>query len=362
MPDTHSEHKAELSHRNSQSMTRRQTLALLGGLGGLGIASSQRVAAQSENDDRGPTVDPDSEFTIAIFPDTQYYSQQNNGIFQQMGQWVADNRDTYNIQMALHEGDIVQSYGSDNDDEWDVAQDAIGRIDEADIPTVLSLGNHDADDIRNPQEYRSRFPASRYEKTRQNNDSILESGTFEGYAENAYFLQEINDEQFLFLTLEFGPRDAAVEWGGQMLQDHSEATGILVTHTYTYHDGDRVEADDNYAPNNYFGDGDDYNNGEQMWQNELADQPNLANIHSGHHITGPYVARSTAHAEGNRTSQTFMNYQTIDNGGDGWLRLFTIDTESYQAEINTYSPHLDQWSEDRGESFSFDMNSLKEGS
>lgn len=99
-----------------------------------------------------------------------------------------------------------------------------------------------------------------------------------------------------------------------------------------------------------------------MWQNELADHPNLTNIHSGHHITGPYVARSTARAEGNRTSQTFMNYQIIDNGGDGWLRLFTINTESYKAEINTYSPYLDQWSEDRGEFFSFDMNSLKEGS
>lgn len=364
MSQTPSDGNTESGKRESQSTTRRQTLTFLGGLGGVGLLSSQRATARAGKSGE-PSVDPDTEFSIAIFPDTQYYAQQDNGIFEQMAQWVADNTEEYNILMFLHEGDIVQSYGSDNAAEWDVAQDAIGRLDEANVPTVLSLGNHDADNIRDPQTYRSRFPATRYTDTEQTDETILDSGTFEGYAENAYFLQEIHGERFLFLTLEFAPRDAALKWAGELTQTYSDATAILVTHTYTYHDGTRTDSNDNYAPNWYEGgglpSGSNYNNGEQMWQSELQFHENFANVHSGHHITGPYVARSTARAKGNRTSQMFMNYQTIENGGDGWFRLLTVNTESYNAEINTYSPYLDQWSDDEGESFAFNMGSLRNG-
>lgn len=365
MPKGRSDSETGVESRRAQSATRRQTLAALGSLGGLTLASSRRVAARSTRHTDGPNVDPDTEFSVAIFPDTQYYAEQDNGIFEQMGQWVADNKAEYNIEMFLHEGDIVQNYGSNNDDEWDIAQDAVGRIDEASIPSVLALGNHDADNIRNPQTYRSRFPASRYEETERSNPTVLDSGTFEGYAENAFFLQEINGERFLFLTLEFAPRDAALEWAGQIMRRNSEATAFLVTHTYTYHDGTRTDADDNFAPNRYEGgglpSGANYNNGEQMWQTELRSHENLANVHSGHHITGPYVARKTAHARGNRTSQTFMDYQTIDNGGDGWFRLLTINTQTYEAKVNTYSPYLDTWSDEAGESFELDLKSLRNG-
>ncbi|WP_266080672.1 metallophosphoesterase [Haladaptatus caseinilyticus] len=365
MSEAHTESAAESNQRNAPSATRRQTLAFVGGLGGLGFTASHRTAAQRASESSEPTVDSSTEFSVAIFPDTQYYAQQDNGIFEQMGQWVADNKEQYNIQMFLHEGDIVQSYGSDNDAEWDVAQDAIGRMDDANIPTVLSLGNHDADNIRDPQTFRSRFPATRYKETKESNETILDWGTFEGYAENAYFLQEIHGEQFLFLTLEFGPRDAVLKWAGQLLETYAEATAFLVTHTYTYHDGTRTDANDNFAPNWYEGgglpEGSNYNNGEQMWQSELRYHENLANVHSGHHITGSYVARRTAHAEGNRTTQMFMDYQTIDNGGDGWFRLLTVNTQTYNAEITTYSPYLDKWSDDKEESFKFNLYPNKKG-
>ncbi|WP_306061171.1 metallophosphoesterase [Natronococcus wangiae] len=366
MFDTDSDVKEGLNPTNTLHSTRRQSLAFLGGLSGLSLTSSQRTVAQSDSGSNEPKIDPDTEFTVAIFPDTQYYAEQDNGIFEQMGQWIADNKDEYNIEMFLHEGDIVQNYGSNNEDEWEVAQDAIKRIDAEHIPTVLALGNHDADNIRDPQTFRSRFPASRYEEIEGINETVVDWGTFEGYSENAYLIQEINGEKFLFITLEFGPRDAALEWSGQIMQTHSEATAILVTHTYLYHDGTRTDSNDDHAPSAYEGTllppESNYNNGEQMWQTELRYHANLAAVHSGHHIGGPLVAQSEAHEKGNRTNQMFMNYQTIDNGGDGWLRLFTINTETYNVEVNTYSPYLDQWSDDTKESFEFNLRTFKEGS
>lgn len=359
MPENNSDGGSGTSLTNRISSTRRRTLALLGGLGGFGLVSNRPAVARDE-----PTVD-ETEFSVAIFPDTQYYAEQDNGIFERMGGWVADNRDEFNIETVLHEGDLVQSYGSNNEDEWEVARDAIGRIEEGDVPTLLALGNHDADDVRDPRTFRSHFPASRYEGIERTTETVLDAGTFEGSSENAYLLQEIHGERFLFVALEFGPRDVALEWAGRLMEDHAEATAILLTHTYLFHDGTRTDADDDHAPGAYEGgllpEGSDYNNGEEMWRNELRFHENLAIVHSGHHVGGSHASRRTDRARtGSRVDQLFMNYQTIDNGGDGWLRLLTIDTETYDAEVNTYSPYLDEWSDDERESFEFDLRTRGE--
>lgn len=381
MSGSDSDDTAKLSSTNVQSSSRRRMLALLGGIGGLGMASSQPVVAHrnskntnSNNTGRGkPNVDPDTEFSIAIFPDTQYYAEQDNGIFEQMAQWVADNKEKYNIQTFLHEGDIVQNNGSNNKKEWNIAQNAIGEIEDADIPAIVSLGNHDADNIRNPQTFRSRFPKSRYAKMKQSNETILDWGTFEGEPENAYLLQEIQGQRFLFMTLEFGARSAALEWGRQVDSDHPEAMTILTTHVYLdvpegksspQWAGDGavsgyVQLPENAGPG-FIPTGAEFNNGHQMWQGSLRYWENLVNVHSGHfaggEVTGNFVGRRTDFTNtGNRVTQMRMDYQTIDNGGDGWFRLFTINTDTYDAEISTYSPYLDEWSEYDGESFEFNL-------
>lgn len=132
------------------------------------------MSATTRDEGDGLTIDSDTEFSVAIFPDTQHYAEQNNGIFEQMCEWVAENRDEFNIQTVLHEGDLVHNYGSNNEDEWDIARDAIGEIDDENVPTVLALGNHDADDLRDPRTFRSRFPASRYEEIERTNETVLD--------------------------------------------------------------------------------------------------------------------------------------------------------------------------------------------
>lgn len=371
MSDADSDRGSGSKPTNTFRSTRRRTLALLSSFGGLGLGGFSVASNRSVEVSHGPTVDPDTEFSVAIFPDTQHYAKQDNGIFELMGQWVADSRDEFNVRMVLHEGDLVQSYGSDNRSEWDIAQDAVGRIDGEDVPTLLALGNHDADDVRDPRTFRSRFPASRYEEIERSDETILDWGTFEGSAENAYLLQEIHGERFLYITLEFGPRDGALNWGGRVMEDHAEATAVLLTHTYLSHAGTRTSSSDDHAPSAYEGGvlpvGSDYTNGAEMWRTGLRFHGNLAIVHSGHHVgesrfarradyttTGGCVARRTDPTGiGDPVEQMFMNYQTIDNGGDGWLRLLTINTETYAAEMNTYSPYLEEWSDDARESFEF---------
>ena len=89
------------------------------------------------------TVTDSDYFTIAVLPDTQYYSEKYPAIFTQQTQWIADNAQAQHIVFVSQVGDLVNDYQSDNDYEWKNAQQAMGIIRSAGIPYSVVPGNHD---------------------------------------------------------------------------------------------------------------------------------------------------------------------------------------------------------------------------
>jgi len=293
-----------------------------------------------------PTI-TDSDLSICVIPDTQYYCEQDNGIFEAMTQWVVDEQDTYNIEVVLHEGDLVQNYDSAPNAEWAVAETAIGTLDSANIPALLATGNHDAvqGDPRDLGEFRARFPASRYSDIQAANATITDHGTYDGNPENAYLVQEVGGESFIYVALEFGPRDAAVEWASGLFADHPDCHGILVTHSYLYQDGTHVEDGDDFAPGSYGLT--DYNTGRELWLSLVSANENILATASGHHLGSQEATRLRGYNQtGRRVQQQYFNYQTRSNGGDGILRLLSIDTESLSTQSTAYAVETDKWLSD----------------
>ena len=64
---------------------------------------------------------------------------KNNRYLSQT-KWIRDNKDKYNIRFALHLGDITNF---NVEDEWKVASAAHEVLDKANIPYLISTGNHD---------------------------------------------------------------------------------------------------------------------------------------------------------------------------------------------------------------------------
>ena len=71
-------------------------------------------------------------FTIAVIPDTQYYSESFPAIFDQQTQWIAANAQTQNIVFVAHLGDLVENYNSTT--EWQNAVHSMGIIRNAGYP------------------------------------------------------------------------------------------------------------------------------------------------------------------------------------------------------------------------------------
>lgn len=103
-------------------------------------------------------TDPGSRGSIALLPDTQFYSRygaegnnqyakQYPGIpnpFESQSQWIVDNSGNYGISMTQHLGDVVDQVN--HPEQWDVASKAMAIMDEARAPYAVIPGNHDCSD------------------------------------------------------------------------------------------------------------------------------------------------------------------------------------------------------------------------
>jgi DNA polymerase II small subunit/DNA polymerase delta subunit B len=101
------------------------------------------------------------DFTIAVLPDTQYYSEESQGgnknLFIAQTDWIVKNQKKENIAYVIHVGDIVDK-GDSKPEQWDNAVDALYRLEKPlpglpyGIPYGVTVGNHD--------QYPSQFPVS----------------------------------------------------------------------------------------------------------------------------------------------------------------------------------------------------------
>ncbi|MFD1587438.1 metallophosphoesterase [Halorientalis brevis] len=328
------------TERDPRKPTRRRTIATVGSLALGATLSGCRVR---------PPESAQRRFSIVVLPDTQHYSRLDNGLFEQQARWIVDNQDEHDVAAVLHLGDLVDNPAEDS--EWDVATDAVSMLDDAGIPTLVALGNHDAAEIRAPTAFRRRLPTARYATAESRTDSIVGYGTYDGNPENAYLRQRVAGEDLLYLTVEFGPRQAVVEWADRVLSAHSDALAFLTTHSYLYFDDTRVDRDDDHNPRQYGLT--DVHNGVELWAELVRNHANLVNVHSGHHVPGNTGRRLDDGGAGTAVSQMFVNYQTERRGGNGWLRLLTVDPDRRRLAVSTYSPALDRWQ--RGADAEFDV-------
>src|SRR5713101_9859817 len=120
------------------------------------LSSAQQTAPVSIS-----TADPD--FSIVLFPDTQYYHEQYAYVFEDQAKWVVANQSALNIKMVVGLGDIIDGGGypinsngnmngtcptspsSTWQTQWHQAQAAINILTSHGIYYQPTIGNHDYD-------------------------------------------------------------------------------------------------------------------------------------------------------------------------------------------------------------------------
>lgn len=266
---------------------------------------------------------------------------------------VRDNRDEFNIQVVLQEGDIVNRNNDENPDagenpstlQWQNAQAAIGILN-GEVPYVLAVGNHDVgttnaqDDTTRLNEF---FSASDNPLNDPAQGGILKGVLQAGHLENAYYELTASDgRELLIFSLAWDAQPQTLNWANQVAgqSKFEEHTAILLVHNYLGNDGNRNS------------------DGEYLWNEFVSENENFEFVFNGHvGGDGTGYLLSTGD-EGNQVHQMVFNTQFEGNGGNGWIRVIEFMEDGKTVRVRTYSPTFGYIREDIENAFTFEISEL----
>jgi len=285
--------------------------------------------------------------TIAVLPDTQYYSQKYPDNFKAQTSWIADNHKKRNIAYVWHLGDITQH---DTPEQWEVAKSCFGMLD-GKVPYALATGNHDYDDNapkRDTTLLTRHFPL----------EAVRQWPTFggvqqAGVLDNSFHLLGIGQQKWIILSLEIGPRDEVVAWANSVLEQHADRLAIIVTHAYLFRNNTRYDHTSGHSqrasPHGWG------NDGEQLWQKLVRRHRNTMIVLSGHVSTGGLGYLASEADYGNVVHQMMVDYEKMRGGGMAYLRLLEFLPDGKTVQVRTYSPALDAVLSSELEEFRFTL-------
>ncbi len=299
---------------------------------------------------------------LVVLPDTQSYMVADPGIFRQQVEWIAGQ--SARIDFVLHEGDITQN---NNDEEWKTAAEILAKLDDL-VPYSFVPGNHDMGsapgkfaDNRNTDLMNKYLP---YAKFRQ---FPYFGGAFEeGKMDNTWSQFSKGGQEWLVMSLEFGPRDEVLEWASDVIGRHPDHLVIINTHAYLYSDNTHHGSDPSHkhVVRNYgigkVPAGPEYaNEGIEVWEKLVHKHANILFVFNGHVTAGSGVGHLVSEGDhGNQVYQMLANYQKeiadSEGGTTGNLRIVTIDKKSGSVQVKTYSPTRGKFRRDDGHEISFE--------
>jgi calcineurin-like phosphoesterase family protein len=308
------------------------------------VGDAEATAAAGGTDAGAPA--PGQPYTIVALPDTQYYASEYPDIFDAQTRWIVGERALGNVAVVVHEGDVVDA---NNDTQWARADRSLGMLDGL-VPYVLSTGNHDYQGdgwtTGRGTLIDTFFPVSRFAK------QSWFKGTFDAdHIENNYALIDLpgGGGQWLVVSLEFGPRDEVLAWADGVVKQYPTTPAIVVTHAYLYEDNSRYDhvasPHQPWNPHAYpFGSlptsSTSVNDGEEIWQKLIAPNSNIEFVLCGHVLDQGVGRRTDVRPDGTVVHQLLANYQMLDLGGGGYLRVMQFFPATRQVHVRTYSPYL----------------------
>lgn len=345
-----------------------------------------------------PGSDPD--FSIVLFPDTQYYNGSYNYIFQDQVNWAVANQAALNIKMVIGLGDIVDGGGYPVDStgkvvgtckttppsawqtQWQQAQAAVKILTSHGIPYQPTIGNHDYDcqadrpQPRSATNYFYYFGPPNFQPTAY----ILDAAGKR--TPNFYRTIKIGSTTYMILSLELFPQGSILAKANQLITSFAGPV-IVATHAYLSNDGAGPTFSSSFPagsayplcsgfPSSVFGCLNDsiasYNpagggtDGIGLWYKLVGVHSNIFMALSGH-VRNPqpgnypnvptyngvgYVDCSvqswtTLCSNPYRPIQMLSDFQGQGNGGYfgyGYLRILTVSPKNKTVSVFTYSPSI----------------------
>ena len=290
---------------------------------------------------RPASAESQSNFTLVVLPDTQKYAANRGGgtpeIFIAQTQWIAEKRDALNIVYVAHLGDCVNH--ADREEEWVHADTAFRKLEGSrPIPYGIAVGNHDKYIYRSPpvlidgvhiettQLYNKYFGVARFKDKPWYGEHYGEDN------DNFYHLFSAGGLDFIVLYFEYAAGTDTLGWADTVLEKYRDRRAIVVSHSL-------LKLDRTFGLQ-----------GRATYQ-ALKDNPNFFMMLCGH-VHGEASRKDSFN--GSTVHTILADYQSRENGGNGWLRILKFSPAKNQIEVSTYSPTLGKYEKDADSQFTLD--------
>jgi hypothetical protein len=308
---------------------------------GLGPLGAPRLLSPTVKTDPAPS--PAGVTTLALLPDIQYYTKCGLPHLGAQMQWLAEQSGTRNLRAALFAGDLTEHNSAP---EWRFVRDQLMTA-QWQVPLVLTTGNHDEGHNGNAHHRVTLLPQFFPEPPGIAQSALAETMR-PHQIDDAYYRIELPHVTLGVLALEWAPRASTVAWANEVLSRHADDRVIVLTHAYLYDDSTRYDWRDRGAqqlwnPLSYTmakeeARGDPESDGETLWNALIRKNPGIFLVLCGHvGGTGAGYLESRGDA-GNLVAQVLANFQLLDEGGLGFMRLFEIQPDGRSLRMKTYSP------------------------
>lgn len=271
----------------------------------------------------------DYDFSFAWETDTQYFSRSAPRKYLEMNQWLVNSAEDWKIEYIIHTGDLINDI--DMLYEWELANEAMRLLDEAQIPYGVLAGNHDVGkELMDYSYYHQYFGRDRYADNPWYGEDDYDNNT------GHYDLISAGGLDFIIVYMSWDVQDQdMIDWMNQVLADHSDRMAILCFHGYT----NVVYDQENQTMLN--------ETGRKVQEQVVAKNPNVFLVLSGHYHGATY--ETTAFDDnGDGTAERVVyqicsDYQLYADSGEGHIKFLYFKLDEGKIYISSYSPLTDDF-------------------
>lgn len=259
------------------------------------------------------------------------YESQYKGIYD----WIVANKESKKIAHVFGLGDITETWTKKNTSEWELAKEAISKLDGV-VSYSLVRGNHD-DSVGFNNTFNYDAYTNQFEGFMNQND-----------VRNSYMLLTVGVTDYLFITLDYGASDEELEWAGSIIEQYPNHKVVITTHAYMYRDGTTLDAKD-VCPPAQTTDCDNnpnkvYNNGEQIWDKFISKYGNIVLVMSGHDPCDNVVTLQSTGIHGNTVTQMLIDPQGMDAVEPvGMVCMLYFSEDGSKMDVEFYSTVKQQY-------------------
>lgn len=302
-------------------------------------------------------------FTVALLPDTQYYTaKKHNGtmkMFQNQIDWIRGNAVSQNIAYVVHLGD-VSDHGENKLEEWKRGAAMMYKLEEPlegypeGIPYGVAVGNHDTTPMGTPGAMKDGYP--KYFGLEHFAGKSYYGGAFDNQetSENHFSLFSAGGKDFIVIFIGYNEQTAKLDknekleekvfkWAGDLLKQYKDRKAIIVSHSLLR----RPEGSESiYYPDRDFA-GKQKPNWTPQGKSVYNFFKNYTNVFLmlGGHISGE--AHRVDLYKGNKIKSILTDYQSRRsapfgednrNGGGGLMRTLTFDVPNNKIFVKSFTP------------------------